>query len=109
MKKMSITLKFDAAKLKAIQYYLPKNGMTVEDELRKHLDEIYDEKVPQDVKDFVHFQSGDTDSPEESDQEQTDSGSDSYSKDGKKQSRSKKNEQTLDPSESVSQGMTMKM
>ena len=109
MKKTPITLKFDSAKLKALQYYLPKNGMTVEEELQKYLDEIYDEKVPQDVKDFVHFQSGNSDSPEENEQDQTADGSDSDGKDGKKQSRSKKNDQTLEPDSTLNQGMTMKM
>ena len=69
MKKAMINLKYDQAKLKALECYLPQNGTTVEDELLKHLDSIYDNQVPEDVKKFINFQYGEnspSDEPEES-------------------------------------------
>lgn len=69
MKKSMINLKYDQAKLKALECYLPQNGTTVEDELQKHLDSIYDNQVPEDVKKFINFQYGEnslSDEPEES-------------------------------------------
>ncbi|MDD4493566.1 MAG: DUF6103 family protein [Eubacteriales bacterium] len=59
MKTTQIQLRFDAAKLKALEFYLPNNGTTVEEELHKKFDDLYDNEVPQSVKDFLKFQSGD--------------------------------------------------
>ena len=59
MKTTQIQLRFDAAKLKALEFYLPNNGTTVEEELHKKFDELYDNEVPQSVKDFLKFQTGD--------------------------------------------------
>lgn len=58
MKTAQVLLKFDAAKLKALEFYLPQNGTSVEEELRNHLDEIYRNEVPDAVKEFIRFQSG---------------------------------------------------
>ena len=52
-------MRFDAAKLKALEFYLPNNGTSVEEELQKKFDELYDNEVPQSVKDFLKFQNGD--------------------------------------------------
>lgn len=59
MKTTQIQLRFDAAKLKALEFYLPNNGTSVEQELQKKFDELYDSEVPQNVKDFLKFQTGD--------------------------------------------------
>jgi hypothetical protein len=61
MKTTQIIIRFDAAKLKALEYYLPQNGTTVEDELNNRLEEIYKNQVPDNVKDFIGFQSGSVD------------------------------------------------
>jgi len=58
MKKIPVQLRFDAAKLKALEYYLPQAGTSIEEELQKHFDELYDNEVPQNVKDFLKFQNG---------------------------------------------------
>lgn len=58
MKKTPVQLRFDAAKLKALEYYLPQAGTSVEEELQKRFDELYDNEVPQNVKDFLKFQNG---------------------------------------------------
>lgn len=58
MKKIPVQLRFDAAKLKALEYYLPQAGTSVEEELQKRFDELYDNEVPQNVKEFLKFQNG---------------------------------------------------
>ena len=58
MKKTPVQLRFDAAKLKALEYYLPQAGTSVEEELQKRFNELYDNEVPQNVKDFLKFQNG---------------------------------------------------
>lgn len=58
MKTTQIQLRFDAAKLKALEFYLPNNGTSVEEELQKKFNELYDNEVPQSVKDFLKFQTG---------------------------------------------------
>ena len=90
MKTTQIQLRFDAAKLKALEFYLPNNGTSVEAELQKKFDELYDNEVPQSVKDFLKFQSGDKsfDAVQENDTEQTDTPTDS----GKPSRRLKKAE-----------------
>ena len=60
MKTTQIILRFDAAKLRALQYYLPQNGTSIEEELQKHLEELYSDQVPDSVKDFLKFQSNDS-------------------------------------------------
>lgn len=67
-------LRFDAAKLKALEFYLPNNGTSVEEELQKKFNELYNNEVPQSVKDFLKFQSGDKefDSTQENNPEQSD-------------------------------------
>ena len=74
MKTTQIQLRFDAAKLKALEFYLPNNGTSVEQELQRKFDELYDNEVPQSVKDFLKFQSGDKsfDAVQENGSEQTD-------------------------------------
>jgi len=113
MKKTPIIFKFDMAKVKALSYYLPKNGMSIESELQKRLEEIYNKEVPQEVKDYVNFQSGNTDSQDKNAQKQSDNNSDSSSKSDKKQTRTKKNEQTnekaLESVEPANPGMAMNM
>lgn len=111
MKQTPIAFKFDAAKLKALQYYLPKNGTTVEEELRKHLNEIYDEQVPKDVKDFVHFQANGADLTEDHSQDQTSEDADeSGGGKNKKQTRRQKNDSsTTQGVESSSPSMGMNM
>ena len=58
MKKTPVQLRFDAAKLKALEFYLPQTGTSVEEELQKRFDELYNNEVPQNVKDFLKFQNG---------------------------------------------------
>ena len=58
MKTTPIQIRFDANKLNALNCYLPMNGKTVEEELQKHLAELYENEVPDNVKQFIKFQSG---------------------------------------------------
>lgn len=51
-----ISMEFDEAKLKALRYYISKKETTVEDELQKHLEKLYDKNVPIHVKEYVQFQ-----------------------------------------------------
>ncbi len=87
MKKTPVQLRFDAAKFKALEYYLPQAGTSVEEELQKRFDELYDNEVPQNVKDFLKFQNG-----EPTDDEKLTAGNDSQdekSTDGKPAKRQK--------------------
>lgn len=74
MKTTQIQLRFDAAKLKALEFYLPNNGTSVEQEMQKKFDELYNNEVPQNVKDFLKFQTGDKsfDTVQENSAEQSD-------------------------------------
>ena len=97
MKKTPVLLKFDAAKLKALEYYLPQAGTTVEEELQKRFDELYDNEVPLDVKSFLKFQTGEA-SPEEN--PTVNNGQDEKNQEGKASKRQKvfpKSEQTSSP------------
>lgn len=80
MKTTQIMLRFDAAKLKALEYYLPQNGTTVEEELKNRLEDIYKNQVPDNVKEFIRFQSGNkelNDSQTENTPEQTEDAAES--------------------------------
>mgnify|MGYP000877780434 CR=1 FL=1 len=100
MKKTPVQLRFDAAKLKALEYYLPQAGTTVEEELQKRFDELYDNEVPMDVKRFLKFQTGEA-SPEEN--PAVNSGQDEKSSEGKASKRQKSSPKTeSSPSQEIS-------
>lgn len=68
MKTTPIQIRFDANKLNALNCYLPMNGKTVEEELQNHLAELYEQEVPDNVKQFIKFQSGEETDMTESEQ-----------------------------------------
>lgn len=53
-----MTMCFDAAKLKALNFYLPQTGSSVEDELKKHLDQLFEERIPENIRQFIQYQTG---------------------------------------------------
>ena len=87
MKTTQVQLRFDAAKLKALEFYLPQNGTSVEEKLQKRFNELYDNEVPQNVKDFLKFQNSDKSFDKE--QENTSAGQSENSAEGKPSKRLK--------------------
>ncbi len=58
MKKASITVNFDEEKLSALRMYLGQKNTTVEDELEKSLDTLFNKTVPAGVREFLSLKSG---------------------------------------------------
>lgn len=85
MKQQQVTVKFSTPRYRALSYYLEKEGLTIESELQKKLEDMYSEQVPKDVQEYVKSQIPDEDSNEEEQQK---------SKSGKRQSSKRKNEMT---------------
>lgn len=56
MKQTTILVKFDAERLKAILYNLPDRDSGIEAELRRHLEEMYESRVADEVKKFIAYQ-----------------------------------------------------
>ena len=53
-----MTMCFDTAKLKALNFYLPQMGSSVEDELKKYLDQLFEERIPENIRQFIQYQTG---------------------------------------------------
>lgn len=59
MKKTTITVSYDEEKYKALKMYLERKDMTIDEELTKALDVLYNKTVPADVRRFLEMMSGD--------------------------------------------------
>ena len=57
MKKTNLQVSFDADKLNALQFYMTKKEVNVEDELQAYLDKLYEKTVPAQVREYVESQS----------------------------------------------------
>ena len=53
MKKAQITVSYDEEKLSAITMYLEEKGVSVESEIEKAIDTIYNKTVPVGVREFI--------------------------------------------------------
>ena len=60
MKQDTVTVSFDAAKLKAIKLYMSRKGVALEQELAEQLNKLYERYVPVNVRDYI----GETESTE---------------------------------------------
>lgn len=60
MKQDTVTVSFDAAKLKAIKLYMGRKGVSLEQELAEQLNKLYEKYVPVNVRDYI----GETESVE---------------------------------------------
>lgn len=58
MKKAQITVSYDEEKLAAITMYLEEKGVSVESELEKAIDGIYNKSVPVGVREFIGRRNG---------------------------------------------------
>ena len=58
MKKTTITISFDEEKLSALKIYLEQSKRTVEDELEKALETLYQKTVPAGGREFLDMKSG---------------------------------------------------
>ena len=58
MKKAQITVSYDEEKLSAITMYLEEKGVSVESELEKAIDGIYNKSVPVGVREFISRRNG---------------------------------------------------
>ena len=55
MRKATVTVSYDEEKLKALEIYLTKRGMSFDDELLKSIDALYAKNVPSAVKEFFEM------------------------------------------------------
>lgn len=53
MKQDTVTVSFDAAKLKAIKLYMNRKGVSLEQELAEQLNKLYEKYVPVNVRDYI--------------------------------------------------------
>ncbi|MFI3174763.1 MAG: DUF6103 family protein [Bacillota bacterium] len=53
MKQTSVTVKYDAEKLRAIQKYLVKKEIALQNELAEQLDRLYEKHVPNQVREYL--------------------------------------------------------
>ena len=58
MKKAQITVSYDEEKLAAITMYLVEKGVSVESEIEKAIDSIYNKTVPVGVREFISRRNG---------------------------------------------------
>ena len=58
MKKAQITVSYDEEKLSAITMYLEEKGVSVESEIEKAIDTIYNKTVPVGVREFISRRNG---------------------------------------------------
>lgn len=56
MRKVNISVSYDNEKLNALRLYLKQKDQTLEIELVKAVDSLYNRVVPQGVRDFVEMQ-----------------------------------------------------
>lgn len=55
--KKSVTVAVHEEKLSAIEMYLEQKNTTLEAELDKYIDQLYQKNVPQNVRDFIDMMS----------------------------------------------------
>lgn len=53
MKKATITVTFEQEKLKAVQFYLGKNGASLEAELDEFMTKLYRKYVPSQTREYI--------------------------------------------------------
>lgn len=58
MKKIDITLSFEDEKLEAMEIFLKKDGFSVPKKLEETLKKLYEEIVPEPVREFVDAKAG---------------------------------------------------
>ena len=56
MSKVNIAVRYDSEKLNALRLYLKQKDLTLETELAKAVDNLYNRVVPQGVREFVEMQ-----------------------------------------------------
>lgn len=63
MKTVNVSIEFDEYKVKALKIYLEKKDTTVEEQMKKALEYLYEKNVPAGVRDFLTLSYEDTDKP----------------------------------------------
>lgn len=58
MKKIDITLSFEDEKLEAMEIFLRKDGSSVQKKMEETLKKLYEEVVPEPVREFVDAKAG---------------------------------------------------
>lgn len=53
MKKLTLTVSYEEEKLKALRWYLEQKGTTLEDELIKAVDTLFQKNVPANVRNYI--------------------------------------------------------
>lgn len=53
MKQDTITVSFDAEKLRAVKIYMNRKGAVLESELAEQLNKLYERYVPVNVRDYI--------------------------------------------------------
>ena len=60
MKTVNVSIEFDKHKVKALKIYLEKKDTTVEEQMKKALEYLYEKNVPAGVRDFLTLSYEDT-------------------------------------------------
>lgn len=60
MKTVNVSIEFDEHKIKALKIYLEKKDTTVEEQMKKALESLYEKSVPAGVRDFLSMSYEDT-------------------------------------------------
>lgn len=60
MKTVNVSIEFDEYKIKALKIYLEKKDTTVEEQMKKTLEYLYEKNVPAGVRDFLTLSYEDT-------------------------------------------------
>lgn len=60
MKTVNVSIEFDEYKVKALKIYLEKKDTTVEEQMKKALEYLYEKNVPAGVRDFLSMSYEDT-------------------------------------------------
>ena len=55
MKNACVTIEFDTEKMGALRIYLEQKQTTIEDELSKELETLYEKNVPSGVKNYIEI------------------------------------------------------
>jgi len=119
MKKTNLQVSFDADKLNALQFYMAKKELKVEDELQAQLDKLYEKMVPVQVREYVESQFG-SEAPKQEAKADEGKSSEKQPKQSKRQREKElattaqpepQQEQTTGPEEAEeeNQGMSMSM
>lgn len=58
MNKVSLTLSFEEDKLEAMEIFLKKDGSSVQKKMEEALKKLYEEAVPEPVREFVDAKAG---------------------------------------------------